>query len=120
MSLDVAAVKADFPLLQRQIDGKPLVYLDSANTSQKPQSVIDAMAQYYSVHNANVHRGSYRLAVEATDALEAARDKVAAFINAPSRREVLFTKNATEAFNLVAQTWGRANLGPGDPVVITE
>lgn len=120
MSLDVAAIKADFPILARQINGKPLIYLDSANTSQKPRQVIDAMADYYRMHNANVHRGSYQLAVEATDALENARDKVAAFINAPDRREVVFTKNATEAVNLVAQTWGRANLAEGDAVVVTE
>ena len=120
MTLDVAAIKADFPLLQRKIDDEPLIYLDSANTSQKPQAVIDAMVDYYSAHNANVHRGSYKLAVEATDALEGARDKVARFINAPHRHEVIFTKNATEACNLVAQSWGRANLGAGDVVVITE
>ena len=87
MTLDVAALKADFPLLQREINGKRLVYLDSANTSQKPQSVIDAMSEYYATHNANVHRGSYQLANEATAALEGARDKVARFINAPSRAE---------------------------------
>jgi cysteine desulfurase/selenocysteine lyase len=120
MTLDGATIKADFPILQREIDGKPLIYLDSANTSQKPASVIDAMADYYRSHNANVHRGSYRLAVEATDALESARDKVKAFINAPDRREVVFTKNATEAINLVAQTWGRTNLSAGDAVVLTE
>ena len=120
MSLDVAAIKDDFPILARQINGKPLIYLDSANTSQKPRQVIDAMADYYSQHNANVHRGSYQLAVEATDALENARDKVTAFINAPDRREVVFTKNATEAVNLIAQTWGRANLTEGDTVVVTE
>ena len=120
MSLDVAAIKADFPILARQINGKPLIYLDSANTSQKPRQVIDAMANYYEQHNANVHRGSYQLAVEATDALENARDKVKAFINAPDRREVVFTKNATEAVNLIAQTWGRANLSEGDTVVVTE
>lgn len=120
MSLDVAAIKHDFPILARQINGKPLIYLDSANTSQKPNQVIDAMADYYRQHNANVHRGSYQLAVEATDALENARDKVKAFINAPDRREVVFTKNATEAVNLVAQTWGRANLSEGDAVVVTE
>lgn len=120
MSLDVAAIKADFPILARQINGKPLIYLDSANTSQKPRQVIDAMANYYEQHNANVHRGSYQLAVEATDALENARDKVKAFINAPDRSEVVFTKNATEAVNLIAQTWGRANLSEGDTVVVTE
>lgn len=120
MSLDVAGLKAEFPILQRQIEGKRLIYLDSANTSQKPRGVIDAMVDYYEMHNANVHRGSYRLAVEATDALENARDKVTTFINAPDRREVVFTKNATEAINLVAQTWGRTNLSAGDVVVLSE
>ncbi len=103
MTIDVARIKADFPILSRQINGKPLIYLDSANTSQKPRQVIEAMTDYYSQHNANVHRGSYQLAVEATDALEGARDKVKAFINAPDRAEVVFTKNATEAVNLVAR-----------------
>lgn len=118
--IDVAALKADFPLLGRQIKGKPLVYLDSANTSQKPQAVVDAMSNYYETMNANVHRGSYQIAVEATDALEGARAKVARFINAPSVSEVVFAKNATECLNLVARTWGAANLGRGDAVVITE
>ena len=120
MTLDVAAVKADFPILGRKINGKTIRYLDSANTSQKPRQVLEAMTTYYSMHNANVHRGSYQLANEATAALEGARDKVAAFINAPSRSEVIFAKNATEALNLVAQAWGRANLASGDAVVITE
>jgi cysteine desulfurase / selenocysteine lyase len=120
MSLDVAAIKADFPILGRKINGKTIRYLDSANTSQKPRQVLEAMTTYYSMHNANVHRGSYQLANEATAALEGARDKVAAFINAPSRSEVIFAKNATEALNLVAQAWGRANLARGDAVVITE
>lgn len=119
-SLDVAAVKADFPILSRTINERPLVYLDSANTSQKPRQVIDAMSAYYETHNANVHRGSYHLAVEATAAIEGARDRVASFIGAPDRREVVFTKNATEALNLVARSWGGANLGPGDAVVLTE
>ena len=120
MSLDVAAIRADFPVLNRLIDGQPIRYLDSANTSQKPQAVIDAMARYYEYSNANVHRGSYRLAVEATDALEGSRATIARFINARSTREVLFTKNATEAINLFAKTWGRANLAQGDAVVISE
>lgn len=120
MTLDVATIKTDFPLLQRQINDKRLIYLDSANTSQKPQQVIDAMSAYYEQHNANVHRGSYQLANEATADLEGARDKVTRFINAPSRTEVVFTKNATESINLVARTWGRANLGEGDAVVLTE
>ncbi len=118
--LDVPAIKADFPLLGRQIRGRPLVYLDSANTSQKPAAVIDAMADYYRTRNANVHRGSYQLAIEATEALEQARDKVRSFINAPDRGEVIFTKNATEAINLVARSWGGANLQAGDAVVLSE
>ena len=115
-----ANIKEDFPVLQQQVHGKPLVYLDSGNTSQKPKAVIDAMNDYYETTNANVHRGSYDLAVRATDALEGARAKVARFINAPATNEVVFTKNATEAFNLLARSWGAANLGPGDAVVISE
>ena len=99
-----ADIKADFPVLQQQVHGKPLIYLDSGNTSQKPQAVIDAMNDYYETTNANVHRGSYDLAVRATDALEGARAKVARFINAPATNEVVFTKNATEAFNLLARS----------------
>ena len=115
-----ADIKRDFPVLQQQVHDKPLVYLDSGNTSQKPQAVIDAMNEYYETTNANVHRGSYDLAVRATEALEGARAKVARFINAPATNEVVFTKNATEAFNLIARSWGAANLGPGDAVVISE
>ena len=115
-----ADIKRDFPVLQQQVHDKPLVYLDSGNTSQKPQAVIDAMNEYYETTNANVHRGSYDLAVRATEALEGARAKVARFINAPATEEVVFTKNATEAFNLIARSWGAANLGPGDAVVISE
>ena len=115
-----ADIKRDFPVLQQQVHDKPLIYLDSGNTSQKPQAVIDAMNDYYETTNANVHRGSYDLAVRATEALEGARAKVARFINAPATNEVVFTKNATEAFNLLARSWGAANLGPGDAVVISE
>ncbi len=117
---DWAAVKNDFPLLQRRVHGTPIVYLDSSNTSQKPQSVIDAMSTYYETVNANVHRGSYEIAVKATEALERVRAKFARFINAPATNEVVFTKNATEAMNLLARSWGGANLGPGDAVVISE
>ena len=113
-------LKADFPVLQQQVHGTPLIYLDSGNTSQKPQSVIDAMSNYYETVNANVHRGSYEIAVRSTAALEGARAKIARFINAPATNEIVFTKNATEAINLLARTWGAANLGPGDAVVITE
>jgi cysteine desulfurase/selenocysteine lyase len=118
--LDVAAIKKDFPILEREVHGGRLVYLDSANTSQKPQVVLDAMADYYERSNANVHRGTYLIAEEATAALEGARAKVAGFIGAGSPREVVFAKNATEALNLVAKAWGRAHLQPGDPVVLTE
>ena len=120
MNLDVNRIKQDFPVLQRVINGKSLVYLDSANTSQKPDSVISAMGDYYNNSNANVHRGSYQLANEATAILESARDKVAGFINANNRQEVIFVKNATEAINLVSNTWGRENLDKGDVVVLTE
>lgn len=113
-------IKNDFPILHQQVHGKPLIYLDSGNTSQKPRAVIDAMSDYYETINANVHRGSYEIAVRATDALEGARAKVARFINAPAVSEVVLTKNATEAMNLLARSWGTANLGPGDAVVISE
>ena len=115
-----ADIKDDFPVLHQEFHGTPVIYLDSGNTSQKPQAVIDAMARYYETENANVHRGSYELAVRATAALEGARAKVARFINAPSTSEVVFTKNATESMNLIARAWGGANLEAGDAVVITE
>jgi cysteine desulfurase/selenocysteine lyase len=111
-------IRADFPILGRELaGGHPLVYLDSANTSQKPQVVIDTMVDHLERHNANIARAMHQLGAESTHAFEAARDKVAAFINAPSRDEVVFTKNASEALNLVARTFP---LGPGDRVVITE
>ncbi|MXW42480.1 MAG: SufS family cysteine desulfurase [Acidimicrobiia bacterium] len=106
--------------MHRRMHDQPMVYLDSAATSHKPKPVIEAITDYYERLNSNVHRGSYQLAVEATEALEQARKKVAQFIGASSDAEVIFTKNATEAINLVARTWGYANLGHGDPVVITE
>jgi cysteine desulfurase/selenocysteine lyase len=111
-------IRADFPILERVLDGgHPLVYLDSANTSQKPQVVIDAMVDHLERHNANIARAMHQLGAESTEAFEGARDKVASFLNAPSRDEVIFTKNASEALNLVARTFP---LGPGDRVVITE
>jgi len=119
VALDVAAVRGDFPILSRRIDGKPLVYLDSANTSQKPQVVIDALAEFMSHGYAPINRSAYRLAAEATDAFEGTRSALARFINAPHDHEVVFTKNATEALNLAILSWGRANLGPGDVVVLT-
>jgi cysteine desulfurase/selenocysteine lyase len=118
LGLDVATIKKDFPIFDGR--DKPLVFLDSAASSQKPRAVIDAMTDYYETSHANVHRGVYALAEEATARFERARRRVAAFINAPSDREVLFSKNVTESLNLVAQSWGRANLGPGDAVVLTE
>ena len=117
--LDVAQVKADFPLLAREVNGKRLVYLDSAATSQKPASVIEAMTRYYEERNANVHRGVYTLAEQATAAFERARAKMARFLNARKAREVVFTKNVTEAMNLLACSWGRANLAAGDVVVLS-
>jgi len=118
---DVDTVRAEFPLLtDRTIDGAPLVYLDSGNTSQKPRQVIDAMSAFMETSYAPINRSSYRLAGEATEVYEGARQAVARLINAPSVDEVIFTKNATEAMNLVAMAWGRANLGTGDVVVITE
>ncbi len=117
--LDAALVKADFPLLARTVHGKPIVYLDSAATSQKPTVVLDAMQHYYETINANVHRGVYAIAEEATNALEAARAKTQRFVNARSSAEIVFTKNATEALNLVVQSWGRANLSEGDVVVLS-
>lgn len=119
-TLDVAAIKAQFPLLQRELNGAPLVYLDSANTSQKPQVVIDAMSTFMEQSYAPINRSAYQLAAEATDAFEGARTKVRRFINAPRDREVVFTKNATESLNLVAHSWGRANLRDGDVVVLTQ
>jgi cysteine desulfurase/selenocysteine lyase len=117
--LDVNQIRADFPILQRQVHGKPLVYLDNAATSQKPESVLQAMDHYYRNHNANIHRGVHTLAEEATEAYEKARRKVGRFINAYSPREIVFVRNTTEAINLVALTWGRANVGPGDVVVLS-
>jgi len=124
-SLDVETIRKDFPILSRVVHGdKPLVYLDNAATSQKPRQVLDALVNYYEQHNANVHRGIHTLAEEATAMYEGARDKVTAFIGAPSRDEVIFTKNSSEAMNLVARVLGEAGpdyrVGPGDEIVITE
>jgi cysteine desulfurase/selenocysteine lyase len=118
---DVARIRAEFPILKREVHpGVPLVYLDSAATSQKPLAVIQAMDEYYRRSNANIHRGIHVLAEEATALYEAARERIARFINAPSARQVIFTRNTTEAINLVAYTWGRANLNAGDVVILTE
>jgi cysteine desulfurase / selenocysteine lyase len=118
--LDPALLKKRFPLLQREIDGAPIHYLDSANTSQKPLDVIETMNDFVTTSYAPINRSAYRLAAEATDAYESARARVARFINAPSADEIVFTKNATEAINLVAQSWGSAHLAAGDVVVLTQ
>jgi cysteine desulfurase/selenocysteine lyase len=121
IALDVERIRADFPILQRQTHlGKPLVYLDSTATSQKPLPVIQAMDDYYCRNNANIHRGIHFLAEEATAAYEGARERIARFIDAPSSRQVIFTRNTTEAINLAAFSWGRANLKPGDTIILTE
>jgi cysteine desulfurase/selenocysteine lyase len=116
---DPASLREDFPILEREVHGKPLVYLDSANTSQKPRQVLDAMADYYRRHNANVHRAVHTLSEEATDLFEQARGKVARFAGA-SERATVFTKNASEAINLVAYAWGLRNLREGDEILVTE
>ena len=118
--LDAAKLRADFPIFEQQIHSKPLAYLDSAATSQKPRQVLDVLRTFYETSYANVHRGVYELSERATAGYEGARQKVAAFVNAPSDREVVFTRNATEGLNLVAYAWGLVNLGPGDLVVVTE
>ena len=116
-SLDPAAVRAEFPILAETIHGHRLVYLDNANTTQKPRAVIDAETEYYSHHNANIHRATHLLSERATRAYEAARVKVARLINAPDPHQVIFTRGCTEGINLVAHSWGRTNLGPGDEVL---
>jgi cysteine desulfurase / selenocysteine lyase len=120
VKLDARALRADFPILAQEINGKPLAYLDSAVTAQKPRQMLEAMTSFYETSYANVHRGVYTLAERATEALEGARDKVARLVNAPASRELIFTRNATESLNLVAYAWGLTNLGPGDVVVVTE
>ena len=118
--LDVEAIRRDFPILSRQVYGKPLVYLDNAATSQKPNSVIRALVEYYEGYNSNIHRGVHALSMEATDRYEAARQKCADFIGSPSAEDVILVRNTTEAINLVAQTWARRNIGPGDEILLTE
>jgi cysteine desulfurase/selenocysteine lyase len=118
-AFDAKARRADFPALGQLVHGHPLVYLDNAATSQKPRAVIDAIATYYETDNANVHRGVHALSERATVRHERGRDVVRGFINAASTREIVFTRNATESINLVARTWGDANLGAGDEIVIT-
>jgi cysteine desulfurase/selenocysteine lyase len=118
--LDPYALRRDFPILSTTVHGRPIVYLDSAASSQKPQVVIDAVDTYYREYNANVHRGIYEIGERATAAYEAARAQVARFINAPDAHEIVFTRNATEAINLVAYSWGRRNIERGDAIVLTE
>jgi cysteine desulfurase/selenocysteine lyase len=120
MPLDAAALRADFPILDQEVFGHPLVFLDSAASSQKPLAVIEAMDAYYRHDNANVHRGIYQLSERATAAYEGAREKVARLINAPDPATVIWTRNATEAINLVAYSWGRRNIGRGDAIILTE
>jgi cysteine desulfurase/selenocysteine lyase len=117
--LDVAAIKQDFPILQQEINGKRLIYLDSASSSQKPLAVLDAMEHVYRTHYANIHRGVYAIAEQATADYEDARRKVARFVNAHDTAEIVFVRNATEAINLVAYTWARANLREGDAIVLS-
>lgn len=119
-TIDVDKIRKDFPILSRDIRGKKLIYLDSAATSQKPKQVIDAISTHYSTHNANVHRGVHKLTEEATEAYEAARKKVANFVNAGDSRQIVFVRNATEAINLVAYSWGRKNLKRGDEILLTQ
>jgi cysteine desulfurase/selenocysteine lyase len=118
--LDARELRGDFPIFEQEINGKPLAYLDSANTSQKPRQVLDGMTKFYETSYANVHRAVHVLAERATSGLEGAREKVRALLNAPDAREVIFVRNATEGLNLVAYSWGGNNLGPGDAVVVTE
>src|SRR5581483_8402728 len=119
-TFDVQRVRRDFPILNQRIHGKPLVYLDNAATTQKPQAVIDAMVRSYAADNANIHRGVHLLSERATRAYEDAREKVQRFLNAANSREIIFVRGTTEAINLVAQTFGRARIGKGDQVLVTE
>ena len=117
--LDASAIRKDFPILERKIRGKPLVYLDSAASAQKPQPVLDAIDHFYRDSYANIHRGVYQLSAEATELYEGGRDVVQGFIGAEDRREIVFVRNATEAINLVAHTFAEQNLEAGDEIVIT-
>lgn len=118
--LNPSMLRQDFPILSRQIHGKPLIYFDNAASSQKPRQVVEAMVAYYYQHHANVHRGAHTLSVEATELYEEARRKVAHFINAPSPESLVFTRNTTEALNLVAQSWGCQHLREGDEIIVSE
>jgi cysteine desulfurase/selenocysteine lyase len=118
--VDFAAIRKEFPIFERKISGKPLIYLDSTATTQKPEAVLQSLERYYRTYNANIHRGVYKIAEEATAAYEAARGKVAKFLNARSNQEIIFTRGTTESMNLVAYSWGRTNVGAGDVIVLTE
>jgi cysteine desulfurase/selenocysteine lyase len=120
MAFDANAVRKDFPILERQVYGRPLVYLDNAATSQKPRQVIEALTRYYETHNANIHRAVHALGEEATAAYEEAREKTRRFVNASSTESIVFTRNTTESINLVAYTWGRASVGEGDEIILTQ
>lgn len=117
--LDITAIRQEFPILSREVKGRPLIYLDNAATTQKPQQVIDALMHYYSNYNANIHRGIHTLAEEATAAFEQTRDAVKSFIGAGSREEIIFTRGTTESINLVAYSWGRKNIQAGDEIIIS-
>ncbi len=118
MSLDVTKLRADFPILERTVNGKPLIYFDNAASSQKPKQVVESIVNYYYQHHANVHRGAHTLSVEATDLYEAARLKLAKFLNAPDPNSVIFTRNTTEAMNLIAYSWGMSSLKENDEIII--
>ena len=117
---DIQTVRADFPVLSRKVNNKPLVYLDNAATSQKPKQVIDSISNYYYLNNSNVHRGVHTLSIEATDLYEEARQKVGNFINSKKPEQVIWVRNTTEAINLVAKTWGESNINHGDEIVVSE
>ena len=119
MTFDVAKIRNDFPILRTEMRGRPLTYLDSGASAQKPCAVIDAMSDFYSTGYSNIHRGVYQLSADATRDYEAVRVKVARFIGASDEREIVFVRNATEAINIVARTWGEANVGEGDEIVLT-
>src|SRR6185295_119639 len=117
--LDVTSIRRDFPILKQRVHGRPLVYLDSASTTQKPQVVIDRLTRFYVEENANVHRGVHRLSERATRSYEEARAAVAGLLRAPESREIVFVRGTTEAINLVAHSYGRSKVGPGDAIVIS-
>src|SRR5512136_510193 len=117
---DWSALRGEFPILDQQVHGQPLIYFDNAATSQKPRVVIDALRHYYEHDNANVHRGIHELSNRATAAFEAARARAARFLNAASAEEIVFTRGTTEGINLLAHSWGQPNLKPGDTILLTE